>query len=58
MRVVEVDTRSAVERPPHWGVLHFMPERVELWCSGPHRLHDRFLYEREDAGWRVQRLMP
>jgi pyridoxamine 5'-phosphate oxidase len=47
-----------VERPPHWGVLHFVPERVELWCSGPHRLHDRFLYEREGAGWRVQRLMP
>lgn len=48
----------AVERPPHWGVLHFVPERVELWCGGAHRLHDRFLYERDGDAWRVQRLMP
>jgi pyridoxamine 5'-phosphate oxidase len=48
----------AVERPPYWGVLHFVPERVELWLGGAHRLHDRFLYEREGAGWRVERLMP
>jgi pyridoxamine 5'-phosphate oxidase len=50
--------RGPIERPPHWGVLHFVPERVELWCGGAHRLHDRFLYEREGDGWRVQRLMP
>lgn len=47
-----------VERPPHWGVLHFVPERVELWFGGAHRLHDRFAYERDGAGWRIQRLMP
>ncbi len=47
-----------VERPLHWGVLHFVPARVELWIGGSHRLHDRFLYEREGAGWRVQRLAP
>jgi pyridoxamine 5'-phosphate oxidase len=48
----------SVERPPHWGMLHFVPERVELWCGGAHRLHDRFLYERDADAWRVQRLMP
>jgi pyridoxamine 5'-phosphate oxidase len=48
----------AVERPPHWGVLRFVPARVELWISGPHRLHDRFEYEREGDGWRVRRLAP
>jgi pyridoxamine 5'-phosphate oxidase len=48
----------AVERPPHWGMLYLLPERVELWISGPHRLHDRFLYERSDATWRVTRLSP
>ena len=58
VRVRERFEGRPVERPPHWGVLHFVPERVELWCSGPHRLHDRFLYERDGAGWRVQRLMP
>jgi pyridoxamine 5'-phosphate oxidase len=48
----------AVERPPHWGVLHFLPERVELWVGGSHRLHDRFSYERDGEVWRVQRLAP
>jgi pyridoxamine 5'-phosphate oxidase len=47
-----------VQRPPHWGVLHFVPERVELWIGGSHRLHDRFLYERDGTGWRMQRLAP
>ena len=47
-----------VPRPPHWGVVHLIPERVELWLAGAHRLHDRFAYTREGAGWRCQRLMP
>ncbi len=47
-----------VERPPHWGVLELVPSRVELWRSGPHRLHDRFEYERAGDGWRVRRLAP
>jgi pyridoxamine 5'-phosphate oxidase len=48
----------AVERPPHWGVLHLVPERIELWVSGPHRLHDRFEYERVGGTWRIRRLAP
>jgi pyridoxamine 5'-phosphate oxidase len=49
---------APVPRPPHWGVVHLIPERVELWMAGPHRLHDRFEYTRDGAGWRCQRLMP
>jgi pyridoxamine 5'-phosphate oxidase len=49
---------APVPRPPHWGVVHLIPERVELWMAGPHRLHDRFSYTRDGAGWRCQRLMP
>jgi pyridoxamine 5'-phosphate oxidase len=48
----------AVERPPHWGMLELVPERVELWLGGAHRLHDRFLYERTAGGWRSGRLAP
>ena len=47
-----------VPRPPHWGMLKLVPERVELWLAGEHRLHDRFVYTREGAGWRVERLAP
>ena len=57
-RVSERFAGRAVERPPHWGVLHFVPARIELWCGGAHRLHDRFVYERDGEGWRVERLMP
>jgi len=47
-----------VPRPPHWGMLKLVPDRVELWLSGPHRLHDRFVYTRDGADWRVERLAP
>jgi len=47
-----------VERPPHWGMYHVSPDRVELWIAGEHRLHDRFEYVREGAGWRITRLCP
>src|SRR5262245_22280778 len=49
---------SAVPRPPHWGMLAFTPRVVELWVSGPSRLHDRFRYERQGDGWKVERLAP
>ena len=48
----------SVPRPEHWGVLHLVPERVELWLAGPHRLHDRFAYTRDGDAWRVERLSP
>jgi pyridoxamine 5'-phosphate oxidase len=49
---------KAVMRPPHWGVLHLVPSRVELWLGGAHRLHDRFEYERDGDDWQVRRLSP
>jgi len=57
-RVQERFAGAPVPRPPHWGVVHLIPERIELWLAGAHRLHDRFAYTREVAGWRCQRLMP
>ncbi len=60
-KVAEVEARFAgrdVPRPPHWGGYRVIPERIEQWVNGPHRLHDRFLYVREGAGWRVTRLSP
>jgi len=47
-----------VPRPPHWGGYRIVPERIEYWRNGDHRLHDRFLYVREGSGWRVSRLAP
>lgn len=58
---------SAAPRPPHWGGYRVWIERVELWASRPHRLHDRVVWERALArdgdgfrggAWRATRLMP
>ncbi|MDK6769371.1 pyridoxine 5'-phosphate oxidase C-terminal domain-containing protein, partial [Klebsiella aerogenes] len=28
------------------------------WQGGEHRLHDRFLYQRQNDGWQIDRLAP
>ncbi len=46
-------------RPPHWGGFALNPDSIEFWQGGPHRLHDRFLFERTEAGgWNLRRLYP
>jgi pyridoxamine 5'-phosphate oxidase len=47
-----------IERPAGWGIYRVRPEQVELWIGRPHRLHDRFSYTREAAGWAIARLSP
>lgn len=49
-----------VPRPPHWGAYRLIAERYEFWQGRAHRLHDRFLFERDTAGqgWRRSRLAP
>jgi len=47
-----------VPRPSWWKGYAIRPERMELWVSGEHRLHDRFLFMREGDGWVKQRLFP
>ncbi len=48
-----------VERPPQWGLYRLLPESVELWIAGDHRLHDRFQYDKTPGGtWSITRLSP
>jgi len=35
-----------IPRPPHWGGYRVWAERVEVWCAGTGRVHDRARWER------------
>ncbi|HVU63930.1 MAG TPA: pyridoxamine 5'-phosphate oxidase [Phycisphaerales bacterium] len=56
-----------IPRPPHWGGFRLYAQRLELWCAGAGRLHDRAAWTRDlrptsdgfTAGpWRGGRLQP
>ena len=48
-----------VPRPAHWGGYRLIPDTLEFWQEGEHRLHDRLLYRRIDNGqWVIERLAP
>lgn len=59
--VAEVEARfpDDVPRPPHWGGFLIVPQEIEFWADGDHRLHDRFRFTLDDAGnWDISRLNP
>jgi pyridoxamine 5'-phosphate oxidase len=59
-RVAEARARFGDDPPlpDHWGGLRVVPSAYEFWVHDEHRLHDRFRYERDGDGWRIQRLGP
>ncbi len=42
---------GSVPRPPFWGGYRIDPDRWELWSAREHRLHERVLFVKSDAGW-------
>lgn len=48
-----------VPRPPHWTGFCLVPDRIEFWQQGDHRLHDRFVFASgKGGGWAMTRLYP
>lgn len=46
--------------PPFWGGFLLAPRAFEFWQGRSNRLHDRFVYEREETSptWQITRLAP
>ena len=44
--------------PSFWGGYRVVPDSLEFWQGRENRLHDRFVYTRDDADWRIERLAP
>jgi pyridoxamine 5'-phosphate oxidase len=47
-------------RPDFWGGFRISPVEIEFWADGAFRLHDRFVWRRQNVAqeWTVQRLNP
>ena len=51
--------RGEVPLPSFWGGYRVVPSEIEFWQGGANRLHDRFLYTRQDdLSWAIERLSP
>lgn len=47
-----------VPLPSFWGGYRVKFHTLEFWQGGEHRLHDRFIYQRDHDGWKIDRLAP
>lgn len=51
--------KGEIPVPDFWGGYRVIPERIEFWQGGEHRLHDRFLYTRQPGdAWTIEQLQP
>lgn len=52
-------SEGEISLPSFWGGYRVVPHEIEFWQGGEHRLHNRFVYKKQDDGsWDIQRLMP
>ncbi len=48
----------SVPVPEDWGGFCVRPEVIEFWQGRENRMHDRFVYQRQDQHWQIRRLAP
>lgn len=52
-------SEGEVPLPSFWGGYRVIPKTIEFWQARDSRLHDRFIYERDEMGsWLTERLAP
>jgi pyridoxamine 5'-phosphate oxidase len=55
---LEEEFPGRIPRPEYWRGYVLRAERIEFWMDAEGRLHDRFVFTRQDGGWVVERLYP
>lgn len=51
--------KGKIPVPDFWGGYRVLPDRMEFWQGGEHRLHDRFQYVLQPGGdWTIEQLQP
>lgn len=50
--------KGEIPVPSFWGGFRVRVDSIEFWQGGEHRLHDRFLFSRQDNSWDIDRLAP
>lgn len=50
--------KGEIPVPSFWGGFRIKPQSIEFWQGGEHRLHDRFLFSKQDNEWHIDRLAP
>jgi pyridoxamine 5'-phosphate oxidase len=51
--------KGDISLPSFWGGIRIKPVQIEFWQGRENRLHDRFMYTKdEDGSWSVDRLAP
>ena len=47
-----------IPKPPYWGGYIIEPLSVEFWQGRENRMHDRFIYIKDNNKWNINRLSP
>ena len=47
-----------IPRPHFWSGFRIIHDKIEFWKRGTNRLHERTLYQKEEAGWTISLLYP
>jgi pyridoxamine 5'-phosphate oxidase len=50
--------KGEIPLPDFWGGYRVVPHRIEFWQGRENRLHDRFVYLKQDKDWIIERLAP
>lgn len=58
VKSLDKECQEQIERPKNWGGYQILPTRYEFWQGRPSRLHDRIVFEKEGANWKIFRLNP